>query len=63
MSEIELTDRELLIAQKAAEMAVKQMTDEFYKTVGKNVVNRWLILIGAIVVAYATGKGWVPWWK
>ena len=27
----ELTERELLIARKAAEMAVKQITDEFYK--------------------------------
>lgn len=57
----ELTERELLIARKAAEMAVKQITDEFYKDVGRNVVNRWLIIIGAVAVAFATGKGWVPW--
>ena len=57
----ELTERELLIARKAAEMAVKQITDEFYKGVGRNVVNRWLIIIGAVAVAFATGKGWVPW--
>ena len=57
----ELTERELLIARKAAEMAVKQITDEFYTGVGRNVVNRWLIIIGAIAVAFATGKGWVPW--
>ena len=58
---VDLTERELLIARKAAEMAVKQITDEFYKGVGRNVVNRWLIIIGAIAVAFATGKGWVPW--
>ena len=57
----ELTERELLIARKAAEMAVKQITDEFYKDVGRNVINRWLIIIGAIAVAFVTGKGWVPW--
>lgn len=57
----ELTERELLIARKAAEMAVKQITDEFHKGVGRNVVNRWLIIIGAVAVAFATGKGWVPW--
>ena len=51
----------MLIARKAAEMAVKQITDEFYKGVGRNVVNRWLIIIGAVAVAFATGKGWVPW--
>ena len=61
MSEIELTEREMLIARKAAEMAVKQITDEFYKGVGRNVVNRWLIIIGAVAVAFATGKGWVLW--
>lgn len=59
MSEIELTERELLIAKKAAEMAVKQMTDEFYKTVGKGVVHRLLIYIGVAAVAFATGKGWL----
>lgn len=61
MSEGELTERELLIAKKAAEMAVKQITDEFYRGVGRNVINRWLIIIGAIAVAFATGKGWVAW--
>lgn len=61
MAEIELTERELLIAKRAAEMAVKQMTDEFYKGVGRTVINRWLIIIGAVSVAFATGKGWVPW--
>lgn len=58
-----LTKRELLIAQKAAELAaeiaVKRVTDNFYKDVGRTVVSRWLIIIGAAAVAFAAGKGWV----
>lgn len=57
--EINLTERELLIAQKAANMAVKQMMSTFYKEVGKSFINRWLIVIGALVVGFGTGKGWI----
>lgn len=61
MAEIELTEREELVAQRAADLAVQKMTQEFYAGIGKSVINRWLIIIGAVVVAFATGKGWVPW--
>lgn len=63
MDEIELSERELLIARKAAEIAVKQMQDEFYKRVGRSVVDKLLILIGAAFVAFAVGKGWLTWGK
>ena len=61
MGEIQLTDREEAVAQRAAELAVQRVTQEFYASVGKSVINRWLIIIGAIAVAFVTGKGWVPW--
>lgn len=61
MAEIELTEREELVAQRAADLAVQKMMQEFYADIGKSVINRWLIIIGAVVVAFATGKGWI--WK
>lgn len=54
-----LTERELLIAQRAAEIAVRKMTDEFYKQVGKGVIHRLLVYTGLVAVAYATGRGWI----
>jgi hypothetical protein len=59
ISEAELTEREMKIARQAAKMAVQEITDNFYKDVGKTVVSRWLVLIGAAFVAYAMGKGWI----
>ncbi len=56
---IELTEREEAIAQRAADLAVQRMTTEFYASVGKTVVNRLLIIIGAAVVAFLAGKGWL----
>lgn len=56
---IELTEREEAIAQRAADLAVQRMTTEFYESVGKTVVNRMLIIIGAAVVAFLAGKGWL----
>ena len=56
---IELTEREEAIAQRAADLAVQRMTTEFYASVGKTVVNRMLIIIGAAVVAFLAGKGWL----
>lgn len=61
-NKIELSAREMAIAQLAAEIAVKKMTDEFYLQVGKTVIQKVLILIGGVaftVWAYAKGKGWV----
>lgn len=54
-----LSQRELMIAHKAADFAVKKMTENFYKDVGKTVVSKWLIIIGAAAVAFSAGKGWL----
>lgn len=58
-SDAELSERELLIARKAAQLAVQQITDEFYKGVGKTVITRVLIIIGAFFGGLAFGKGWL----
>ena len=49
----------MMIAKKAAELAVQQLSDEFYKSIGKNVVQRWLIWIGLLAAGFAGGKGWL----
>lgn len=59
MSDIELTDREKAIAKEAARIAIEELSDEFYKQIGKTIVNKLLILLGAVVVAFAFGKGWI----
>lgn len=55
---ITLTEREEEIAKRAAELAVEKMTNEFYSKVGRTVVNRLLIVIGAAIVALVT-KDWL----
>ena len=57
--DLELTDRERLIAEHAAKLAVKSVMDEFYRGVGKSVVNKLLIVVGCVVVGLAMGKGWL----
>ena len=59
MSDIELTERERLIAKEAAEIAIEEMSSEFYKRVGKTVVEKALIWIGLFVVGLVIGKGWI----
>jgi hypothetical protein len=59
MHEIELTEREEAIAKKAAKIALEEMSSEFYKKVGKTVVEKALIWIGLIVVGFVFGKGWI----
>jgi hypothetical protein len=59
MNEIQLTDREEAIAKKAAKIALEEMSSEFYKKVGKTVVEKALIWIGLIVVGFVFGKGWI----
>ena len=59
MSDITLTDREEAIARKAAKMALEELSGEFYKKVGKTVVEKALIWIGLLVVGFVVGKGWV----
>lgn len=56
---IELTDREMAIAKEAARIAVQEMTEDFYKTVGKTVLTRLLIWVGLFVLGYGTSKGWI----
>lgn len=58
-TDTELSERELLIAKKAAELAVNQMTNDFYASVGRTVVTRIFIIIGAVFVGIAYGKGWL----
>jgi len=60
MAEIELTERERLIAKEAAKLAIEEMSSEFYKKVGKTLVEKILIWIGLLVVGFVAGKGWIP---
>jgi hypothetical protein len=59
MSNIQLTDRERLIAKEAAKLALEELSGEFYKKVGKTVVEKALIWIGLLVVGFVMGKGWL----
>jgi hypothetical protein len=59
MSEITLTDREQAIAKQAAKLALEELSGEFYKKVGKTVVEKVLIWIGLVVVGFVVGKGWL----
>jgi len=50
------------IAERAAEKAVEKMTNQIYLEVGKGVVKKSLLLIGAFVVGaglWAKAKGWI----
>ena len=59
MTDITLTDREEAIARKAAKLALEEMSSEFYKKVGKTVVEKVLIWVGLLVVGFVIGKGWI----
>ena len=59
MSDIELTARERLIAKEAAKLALEELSSEFYKKVGKTVVDKFLIVIGILAVGFVMGKGWI----
>ena len=59
MSDIQLTERERLIAKEAAKLALEELSGEFYKKVGKTVVEKALIWIGLLVVGFVMGKGWL----
>lgn len=59
MADIELTERERQIAKEAAKLAIEEMSSEFYKKVGKTIVEKALIWIGLFVVGLVVGKGWV----
>lgn len=55
----ELTDREKLIAQEAARLAMAEMTNEIYREVGKTFFQRILWVIGAVVVGFGISRGWI----
>ena len=59
MEDITLTDREEAIAKKAAKLAIEEMSNEFYKKVGKTIVEKLFIWIGILVVGFVFGKGWI----
>ena len=59
MSDIQLTERERMIAKEAAKLALEELSGEFYKKVGKTVVEKVLIWIGLLVVGFVVGKGWL----
>jgi hypothetical protein len=59
MSNIELTERERAIAKEAAKLAIEEMSSEFYKKVGKTIVEKAFIFIGLLAVGFVAGKGWV----
>jgi len=59
MSNIELTERERAIAKEAATLAIEEMSSEFYKKVGKTIVEKAFIFIGLLAVGFVVGKGWV----
>ena len=59
MTEITLTDREEAIAKRAAKLAIEEMSGEFYKKVGKTVVEKLLIWVGILAVGFVAGKGWI----
>lgn len=59
MSNLELTERERLIAKEAAKLALEELSGEFYKKVGKTVVEKLLIWVGMLVVGFVLGKGWI----
>ena len=44
MNDITLTDREEAIAKKAAKLAIEEMSNEFYKKVGKTIVEKLFIM-------------------
>jgi 3-methyladenine DNA glycosylase Tag len=63
-SEAHLTDEQLeQIAEKAATKAVKKMTDEAFKAVGKTVVTKLFWIVGVVTVAlfaWLQASGKVP---
>ena len=60
--EPELTEREMKIAKKAADLAVEKIMNDFYKEVGKGVVSKALIVIGLFAVGLVLyGKVPLPW--
>lgn len=58
-SKLELTEREMAIARAAAKLAIQEISNEFYKQLGKTFVSRFLWLLGATVAGFAFSRGWI----
>ena len=62
--EIALSDDHIeLIAERAAEKAVKKMTDQVYKAVGKSILQKLFYITGALALAgyfWLQSKGLLP---
>ena len=58
-NEIRLNERELAVAKEAARIAIQELTDQFYKQVGKTMFQKALIWIGAIAVGIGLATGWI----
>ena len=58
-NEIRLNERELAVAKEAARIAIQELTDQFYKQVGKTMFQKVLIWIGAIAIGFGLAKGWI----
>lgn len=62
--ELQLSDDHIEeIAERAAEKAVKKMTDQVYKAVGKSVLQKLFYITGAICLAgyfWLQSKGLLP---
>ena len=58
-NEIRLNERELAVAKEAARLAIQEITDQFYKQVGKTMFQKALIWIGAIAIGFGLAKGWI----
>ena len=58
-----LTDAQIdKIAEKAAVRAVAQITDQFYREVGKGVISKFVLIVGVLTVAafvWAKANGWI----
>ena len=58
-----LTEREIDdIAEKAAEKAIRKLTDHVYQEVGKSVVSKFVYIVGALTLTlylWAKSKGLV----
>lgn len=51
--EVQLSDEQIdVIAEKAAEKAVKKLTDDAYKAIGKSVIEKLFAGIGVCVLAF-----------
>jgi hypothetical protein len=52
-----LSEQDIKVARYAARLAVQEMERTFYARVGKSVVTRWLVIIGAMAAAFTAGGG------